>query len=134
MPDPTIAVTVVVKNGGDHPELVGVYLAYVPPAGSLNPGGCIPNGVSAIGNVHLLPRSTLTIASDPTWQCGNPAAVDGLSWTVTAIADAHADDVASCATVQQVLSGVCAAALADDDQDDSNNTRVRSRPKVMAAP
>jgi hypothetical protein len=133
VPDLTGGVTVAVKNGGNHPDLVGVYLAFVPPAGSLNPGGCIPNRVSVIGNVNLPPRSTLTIASDPIWSCGNPSAVDGLSWTVTAIADAHADDVASCATVQLVLDGVCAAALADDDQDGADNTRVRSRPRVMAA-
>ena len=126
--------TIVIKNSGDHTDVVGVYLAFVPPAGSLNPGNCSPNGVSIVGSVSLAPSSIGSLTSAPLWQCANPAAVDGLSWTVIAIADAHADDFASCATVQQVLSGACDSALSDDDQDASDNTRLRPHPKIMALP
>ncbi len=41
---------------------------------------------------------------------------------------------AFCATLQQVLSGACDSALADDDQNASDNTRLRPRPKIMALP
>ena len=130
----TGSVTIAIKNSGDHTDVVGVYLAFVPPAGSANPGNCSPNGVSIVGNVSLAPSSTGSLTSVPLWQCANPATVDGLSWTVIAIADAHADDFASCATIQQVLSGACQTALANDDQGASDNTRLRPRPKVMALP
>ena len=127
-------VDIVLKSGGDHSDVVGVYLAFIPPGGALNPGGCAPAGVSVIGNVTLPPRGTVTMAYSPTWRCVSSAAVDGLSWTVIAIADAHSDDFSACATVEQVLRQVCGSALADDDQDASNNTRLRVRPKIMAAP
>ena len=126
--------TIVARNGGDHTDVVGVYLAFVPPAGSLNPGGCSPVGVSVVGNVSIPARGNESLTSAPLWQCANPTAVDGLSWTLIAIADVHADDFASCATVQQVLGGACDSALSDDDQDASDNTRLRAHPKVMALP
>jgi hypothetical protein len=112
---------------------VGVYLAFVPPAGGLDPN-CSPNGVVLVDTVTIAPRGSTSLTSSPAWQCDTPAAIDGLTWTVIAIADAHADDFASCATVQQVLTGSCASALADDDQGPSDNTRLRPRPKVMALP
>jgi hypothetical protein len=123
-----------VKNLGDHQDVIGVYLAFVPPAGPLNPGGCTAAGVSPIGNPTLPPRGFATMTYSPLWRCASPAVVDGLSWTVIAIADVHADDFAACTTVDQVLSGACDGALADDDQDASDNTRLRARPRVMAAP
>ncbi|TMF13032.1 MAG: hypothetical protein E6I38_02340 [Chloroflexi bacterium] len=127
------AVTLVAKNSGDHTDVVGVYLAFLPPAGAFDPG-CTPNGVSVVGNVTIAPRGTESLTSAPAWRCDIPAAVDGLSWTLIAIADAHADDFASCATLQQVLSGACDSALSDDDQDPADNTRLRPRPKIMAIP
>jgi hypothetical protein len=111
---------------------MGVYLAFVPPSGSLNIGGCAPNGVSDLGSHLLLPRDKVTINTDPSWQCANPALIDGLSWTLHAITDVHADDFASCATIQQVLSGVCSGALADDDDQPSDDTSIRLRPRVTA--
>ena len=132
VPDLTGSVTIVATNSGDHADVVGVYLAFVPPAGSLNPGGCSPIGISVVGNVSIPPSGKVSLTSAPLWRCDNPAAVDGLSWTLIAIADAHADDFASCATLQQVLSGACDTALADDDQGASDNTRLRPRPKIMA--
>ncbi len=80
----------------------------------------------------LLPRDKVTINTDPSWQCANPASVDGLSWTLHAITDVHADDFASCATIQQVLSGVCSTALADDDDQPSDDISIRVRPRVTA--
>lgn len=132
LPD-TGAVTIVAKNSDDHTDVVGVYLAFLPPAGALDPG-CTPNGVLHLGNVTIAPRGTESLTTAPAWRCDNPAGVDGLSWTLIAIADADADDFASCATLQQVLSGACDSALADDDQDPSDNTRLRPRPKIMALP
>jgi len=129
----TSAVTIDVKNSGDHTDVVGVYLAFLPPAGAFDPG-CTPNGVSVVGNVTIAPRGTESLTSAPAWRCDIPAAADGLSWTLIAIADAHADDFASCATIAQILSGACDSALADDDQDPADNTRLRARPKIMALP
>jgi hypothetical protein len=132
IPDLNGRVTVVASNGGDHADIVGVYLAFVPPGGSLNIGGCVPNGVSNLGANMLLPRDKVTINTDPSWQCANPALVDGLSWTLHAITDVHADDFASCATNQQVLSGICSSALSDDDATPQNDISIRSRPGVTA--
>jgi hypothetical protein len=123
-----------VKSGGDHTDVVGVYLAFIPPAGIPNPGGCTPTGVTLIGNVTLPPRGSVTMSYSPPWRCASPAAVDGLSWTVIAIADVHADDFTACVTVDQVVSGGCNSALSDDDQVATDNTRLRIRPKVMALP
>ena len=133
MPDASGRVTVVVaNNSGDHADLIGVYLAFLPPTGSSNEGGCSPAVVQNLGALTLLPRDRLTVTTDPPWQCANPAAIDGATWTLKAIADAHGDDFASCATLQQVFSGQCSAALADDDNGTASNTLIRARPKVVA--
>jgi len=132
VPDTNGRVTVVVANNGDHADLIGIYLAFLPPGGSSNEGGCSPAGVQNLGALTLLPGAKLTVSTDPSWQCANPAAVDGAVWTLKAIADVHGDDFASCATLQQVFSGQCAAALADDDSVDTNNTLIRARPQVVA--
>jgi len=125
-------VTVVAANGGDHEDMVGVYIAFLPPGGSQNYAGCSPEGVSNLGSLNLLPGAKLTVKSDPPWQCADPAAMDGVSWTIKAIADVHADDFASCSTLVQVFSGQCSAALADDDNIDSDNSLLRARPHVVA--
>jgi hypothetical protein len=80
----------------------------------------------------LQPNNRITIVADPAWQCADPALIKGLAWTIHAIADIHADDFASCATTQQLLSGACATALADDDDRPLDNFDVRSRPRVVA--
>jgi len=132
IPDLTGQVTVVAENSGEHADLVAVYLAYVTPGGSQNLGGCSPSGVSNLGAAMLQPRDKITIAIDPGWQCAGPALVNGLFWTLHAFADAHGDDFQSCATIQQVLGGICSAALADDDDLPADNTDIRLRPKVAA--
>jgi hypothetical protein len=110
---------------------MGVYLAFVPPGGSTNPGGCTPGGVWFLNAVNVAPRDTATLVADPLWQCADPASVGGLSWTLVAIADAHADDFSSCGTIEEVLGGACQEALADDDEDPANDIETRTRPRVM---
>jgi hypothetical protein len=80
----------------------------------------------------LLPGDYVTVKTQPNWQCANPGAVDGMSWTLKAVADVHGDDFASCSTLSQMFSGQCAAALASDDSDDFNSTGTRPRPVVVA--
>jgi hypothetical protein len=123
---------VVANSQSNHTDVVGVYLAFLPPGGSSNPGGCAPAGVQNLGAFSLLPGGKITVKIEPPWACANPAAVAGLSWTLKAIADVHNDDAASCATLAQAFNGACAAAIADDDDDDTNNTRSRARPIVVA--
>jgi hypothetical protein len=127
-------VTLVVHQGSNHPNNVGIYLAFLPPLGSSNFAGCSPAAVVNLGSANLTPGETATIKLDPPWQCADPMAVDGVPWTLKAIADVNADDFASCATLNQVFSGACSAALANDDDDDTNNTRLRSRPLVDYRP
>jgi hypothetical protein len=122
----------VVANKSDHADLTGIYLAFLPPGGTFNEGGCSPTVVQNLGAISLLPGDKLTVSTDPPWQCANPAAVDGATWTLKAIADAHGDDFGSCSTLQQVFSGQCAAALADDDNGTASNSLIRARPKVVA--
>jgi len=66
------------------------------------------------------------------WSCADPAAVDGLNWQVKAFADVHFDDQSSCDTLAEAFDGTCAAAIADDDSNDVNNTLTRAFPKVVA--
>jgi len=87
-----------------------------------------------LGSANLTPGESVTIRLDPAWQCADPGAVGGVPWTLKAIADVNADDLASCATLFQVFSGACSAALADDDDEDANNTRLRARPIVDYRP
>jgi hypothetical protein len=132
IPDTNNRVTVIVANNGDHADPIGIYLALLPPGGSGNEGGCSPAGVQNLGSLTLLPRDQLTVSTAPPWECANPAAVDGATWTLKAIADVHGDDFASCSSLQQVFSGQCSAALANDDNIPANNSLIRARPKVVA--
>ena len=132
VPDSNNRVTVVARNNGDHADSIGVYLAFLPPGGSGNEGGCSPAAVQNLGALTLLPGDRLTVSTAPSWQCANPASVHGATWTLKAIADVHGDDFASCSTLQQVFSGQCSAALADDDNGTASNTLIRARPKVVA--
>ena len=93
-------VTVVAGNAqGDHADTVGIYLALLPPGGTSNFGGCSPAGVLNLGSLTLLPGDYVTLKTQPNWQCANPGAVDGMSWTLKAVADVHGDDFASCSTL-----------------------------------
>jgi hypothetical protein len=135
IPDTGGPLTVVVANSlSNHTDLVGVYLAFLPPGGTGNPGACAPAGVQNLGAFSLLPGEKITVRIDPPWACANPAAVNGQSWTLKAIADIHAEDFGSCTTLTQVFNGECNAAVGNDDNNNLNNTKSRSRPIVVALP
>jgi Thrombospondin type 3 repeat len=126
-------VTIVAGNArGDHADTVGIYLALLPPGGTSNVGGCLPVGVLNLGSITLLPGDYITLKTQPNWQCTNPGAVDGMSWTLKAIADVHGDDFGSCSTLSQAFDGSCNAALLSDDSDDFNSTYTRPLPRVVA--
>lgn len=144
--------TVVVGQSlSDHPDDVSIYLAFDPPGGfGLNAGTCsvvVPGATpteqanqvfnwtrigAGVPFVNLLPGQSIKLSANPGFVCANPAAVDGLNWTLKAIADVHADDSASCDTLTKVFDGACAAAVNDDDTNDLNNTMVRGFPIVRA--
>jgi len=133
VPDTSGPATVVVANNlSNHADDVGVYLALLPPGGSSNPGGCSPATVINMGVFHLLPGDTITVKIDPGWVCASPALVNGQTWTVKAIADIHADDFGSCATLADTFDTTCSVAVNDDDDNDGNNTVSRSLPIVTA--
>jgi hypothetical protein len=44
----------------------------------------------------------------------------------------HNDDFGACSTITSLFNGSCAAALANDDDNDSNNIKTRARPIVVA--
>ena len=80
----------------------------------------------------LLPGQRVTLNGNVQFQCSDPAAVNGLNWDVKAIADVHADDFSSCDTLAEVFDGTCNVGVNDDDDNDANNTLVRSLPNVVA--
>jgi hypothetical protein len=123
---------VVVQNLSDHADTVGVYLAVLPPGGSSNPGQCSPAGVMDLGSFNLQPGQRQTVRVDVSWNCLDPAAVDGGNWTLRAIADIHDDDFSSCDTLAEAFDFPCSVALADDDTNDANNTSDRQRPRVVS--
>src|SRR5439155_20588999 len=108
----------------------GVYFcvspASLPPSGSIIPSACSPASVLNLGNVLLLPGNKITLKVNPPRQCTDPAAVDGANWTLKAVADVHADDFGSCATLAQVFSSDCSLDLSDDDDNNANNTPIRA--------
>ncbi|TMB66517.1 MAG: hypothetical protein E6J43_10365 [Chloroflexi bacterium] len=152
MPDSSGTMTVVVgKSFSDHADDVSIYLAFNPPGGfGSNPGGCsvvVPGATpteeanqvfnwtrigAGVPFVNLLPGQKVTLSAQVSFVCTNPAAVDGLNWTLKAVADVHADDSASCDTLTEVFNGACSAAVNDDDTSDANNTMVRGFPIVHA--
>jgi len=152
VPDSSGTTTVIVgKSFSDHADDVSVDLAFDPPGGfGSNPGGCsvvVPGATPAeqanqvfnwtrIGAgtpfVNLLPGQKVTLSANPQFVCTNPAAVNGLNWTLKAVADVHADDSASCDTLGEVFNGACATAVNDDDTNDANNSMVRGFPIVRA--
>jgi hypothetical protein len=85
-----------------------------------------------LGVFSMLAGARVTIRIDPPWQCANPAVVDGMTWTLKAVADVHADDFADCATLSQMFDGSCSLAVSDDDDNDTNNSRTRARPRVAS--
>jgi len=92
----------------------------VPPGGTTNPYGCSPFGRVTNTVVVLDPGSQATLTASLTFACLDIAGALGQSYTITAAADAHADDAGAC-PVFQIQSVGCFNALADDDNDSSDN-------------
>ncbi len=61
--------------------------------------------------------------------CTNQAAVVGLRYTLIAVVDHAADDLASCGA-GDLLTATCFNDLADDDDDPNDNRVSRSAPRV----
>jgi len=112
-----------VRNEGDHTETIGVYVDILPPGGITNPYGCTPFG-RMIDNTVTLGTTTqtnqTTVSATLSFACADVAGATGQSYTIMAAADTHADDSSPCA-VFQIPSMTCYNALADDDNDPSDN-------------
>ncbi len=117
------------RNDGNHTESFGVYVDIIPPGGITNPYGCTPAGRIIDTVVTLAPTQQQIIAVFPTFNCTDVAGAMGLTWTVIAVIDVHADDGGPCGP-GQLLSMTCFNALADDDDDDGDNRVSASIAKV----
>jgi len=94
-------------------------------------GGCTPNGRVLQTTVTLAAGAKTTISVPVSYNCSDPSAANGMSYTWTAAADHGADDLASCGagTLQSIA---CFSALANDDEDPSDNRKSRAGPNVIA--
>ncbi|MBI1886653.1 MAG: hypothetical protein HYS09_10145, partial [Chloroflexi bacterium] len=100
-------------------ETIGVYLDIIAP------GGCTPNGRMIQVIVNAPGGQKVNVFTTQIFDCVDQAAVAGQRYTLVAVADVHADDLASCPTSS--LQGLaCFNALADDDTDDADNRRSRT--------
>ena len=131
------AVKLTLRNEGDHDEMIGVYLDVIPPGGISNPGGCVPASRILETALFMEAGKQTKVAADTgtlgdglvEFSCTNQAEVAGLTYTIVAAADVHADDLAACG--EGALQGdACASALADDDTDNTDNQAIRSAPRV----
>ncbi len=64
------------------------------------------------------------------FSCINQAAVDGLTYTIIAAVDVHADDLADCGEGDLPSLG-CSNPLGEDDTDRSDNRAVCNAPRVQ---
>jgi hypothetical protein len=116
-------VVVQVRNEGDHTESIGVYVDIVPPGGVTNPYGCAPAGriIDTVVTLGTSQRDNQTIVSaNLTLNCADVAGALDQTYTIMAVADAHADDAGACGP-GQLQSMTCFNALAADDNDAANN-------------
>ena len=95
----------------------------MPPGGITDPYGCTPSG-RIIDTVVTLGTSNqtnqTTVSTTLTFDCADVAGALDRTYTIMAAADAHADDTGAC-PVFQLQSMTCFNALADDDNDASDN-------------
>jgi hypothetical protein len=101
----------------------------VPPGGTTNPYGCTPFGRVVNTVVVLNPGDQTSLTATLTFSCLDVAGAAGQSYTIMAVADAHADDAGAC-PVFQTQSMTCFNALADDDNDSSDNRATTNGYKV----
>ena len=151
VPDTQNTTVVVGQSFSNHSDPVSVYLAFNPPGGfGTNPGGCqviVPTATAqenqnqvynwtsiilGVPSTILAPGQKITLSGNIEFQCSRPDLVNGLNWDVKAIADVHADDFFSCDTLGETFNGKCNVGVNDDDDNNANNTLVRSLPKVVA--
>src|SRR5438132_1518434 len=118
---------IVVANESTHEDTIGVYVDVMAPAA----GGCTPNGRVLQTTVTLAAGAKTTIPVPVNYSCSDPAAANGLSYTVIAVADHGGDDLTACPP-GALQSVACFNALADDDQDPADNRASRNGPKVVA--
>jgi len=119
--------SIIVANQSTHSDTIGVYVDVMAPAS----GGCAPNGRVFQTTITLAAGAKTTLSVPVSYSCSDPAAANGLSYTWVAVADHGADDLASCGPGS--LQGIsCFNALADDDQDSSDNRVSRNGPRVVA--
>ncbi|TMF12128.1 MAG: hypothetical protein E6I38_03875 [Chloroflexi bacterium] len=119
--------SIVVANQSTHSDTIGVYVDVMAPSA----GGCTPNGRVLETTVTLAAGAKTTIPVPVSYSCADPAAANGLSYTWVAVADHGGDDLASCGP-GALQSLACFNALADDDQDSSDNRVSRNGPRVVA--
>ena len=119
--------SITVANQSTHSDTIGVYVDVMAPAY----GGCTPNGRVLQTTVTLAAGAKTTLSVPVSYSCADPAAANSLSYTWVAVADHGGDDLASCGP-GALQSVACFNALADDDQDSSDNRASRNGPKVVA--
>jgi hypothetical protein len=113
-------VSVQVRNDGNHTESFAVYVDIVPPGGSSNPYSCTPMGRIINMVVTIAPGGQTVLNTNRTFSCANVTGAMNQTYTINAAADVHADDDAAC-PVSQIQGMTCFNALADDDDDDTDN-------------
>ncbi len=111
----------------------------IPPGGASDPYGCLPNGRILQTTVTLGDSSQANIFADSgtigdgrvEFSCTDHAGAVGKTYTLIAVADVNADDLAACGP--GALQGVaCVSALADDDTDNTDNLAIRIAPRVQS--
>jgi len=107
--------------------MIGVYVDVRAPSA----GGCTPNGRVLETTTTLAAGAKSTISVPVSYSCSDPIAANGLSYTWTAGADHGADDLSPCG-MGMLQSMACFNALADDDEDTSDNRMSRAGPQVTA--
>ena len=113
-------IVIQVRNEGDHTDAIGVYVDIIPPGGITNPYGCTPYGRVIDTVITLDAGQQTTVSATLSFSCADVAGATGQSYTIMAAADAHADDGGACGPFQ-IQSMTCYNALADDDNDASDN-------------
>ena len=101
----------------------------MPPGGIPNPYGCTPIGRVINTVVTLAAGAQTTVSATLSFSCANVAGALNQSYTIISAADAHADDGGACGPFQ-IQSMTCFNALADDDNDASDNRASTSAFRV----
>ena len=121
-------IRVKVRNSGAPPVgctmQIGIYADITPPGGPTNPFGCTPTGRLIQTSATVAPGNQFQALSG-VYNFSCSAATGGGSYVIVAVADAHADDLASCGP-GQLQSMSCFNALADDDAIDANNRMMQT--------